>query len=82
MGNCLVTYQSVVLDTLSVHFRCNILRRHLLKVCIRFSVFCVLRHVSDPWSKTALTFELNILSLVLIFICFALQIFLNMVNAI
>ena len=44
-------------------------------------VFCVLRHVSDPWSKTALIFELNILSLVLILICFALQICLNMMNA-
>ena len=42
-------FQSVVLDMLSVHFRCRILRRHLLmKVCILFSVFCVLRHVSDP----------------------------------
>ena len=45
----LVIFQSVVLDILSVHFRCRILRRHLLmKVCILFSVFCVLRHVSDP----------------------------------
>ena len=34
---------------LSVHFRCSITRRHLLmKVCILFSVFCVVRHVSDP----------------------------------
>ena len=34
---------------LSVHFRCSIMRRHLLmKVCILFSVFCVVRHVSDP----------------------------------
>ena len=49
MGSCLVIFQSVVLDILSVHFRCRILRRHLLmKVCILFSVFCVLRHVSDP----------------------------------
>ena len=48
-GSCLVIYQSIVLDTLSVHFRCKILHRHLLmKVCILFSVFCVLRHVSDP----------------------------------
>ena len=52
-----------------------------MKVCILFSVFCVLRHVSDPKSKTALTFELNILSLVLVLICFALQMFLNMMNA-
>ena len=64
MGSCLVIFQSVVLDTLSVHFRCKILRGYLLmKVCILFSVFCVLRHVSDPYSKTALTFELNILKL-------------------
>ena len=49
MGSCLVIFQSVVLDILSVHFRCRILRRHLLmKVYILFSVFCVLRHVSDP----------------------------------
>ena len=76
MGSCLVIFQSVVLDSLSVHFRCRILTRHLLmKVCILFSVFCVLRHVSDPKSKTALTFKLNILSLVLVLICFALQIF-------
>ena len=35
MGSCLVIFQSVVLDTLSVHFRCKILRRHLLMmVCI------------------------------------------------
>ena len=55
--------------------------RHLLmKVCINFSVFCVLCHVSDPQSKTALTFEFNIFSLVLILICFALQMFLNMMN--
>ena len=48
-GNCLVIFQSVVLDILSVHFRCRILRRHLLmKVCILFSDFSVLRHVSDP----------------------------------
>ena len=40
MGSCLVIFQSVVLDTLSVHFRSKTLRRHLLmKVCIRFSVF-------------------------------------------
>ena len=45
MCNCLVIFQSVVLDTLSVHFRCKILRRHLLmKVCISFGVFCVLIH--------------------------------------
>ena len=31
--------------------------------------------------KTALTFEFNILSLVLVLICFALRIFLNMMNA-
>ena len=48
-----------------------------MKVCILFSVFCVVRHVSDP----ALTFELNILSLVLICICFALQNVLNIMNA-
>ena len=49
IGSCLVIFQSVVLGTLSVHFRCRILRRHLLmKVCIIFSVFCVLCHVSDP----------------------------------
>ena len=29
MGSCLVIYQSVVLGTLSVHFRCRILRRLL-----------------------------------------------------
>ena len=82
MGSCLVIFQSVVLDILSVHFRCRILRRHLLmKVCILFSVFCVLRHVSGAQSKTALTFGLNILSLVLVLICFALHIFLNMMNA-
>ena len=81
MGSCLVIFQSVVLGILSVHSRFSILRRHLLmKVCILFSVCCVLRHVSDPWSKTALIFELNILSLVLIFVCFALQICLNMMN--
>ena len=63
MGSCLVIFQSVVLGTLSVHFRCRILRRYLLmKVCILFSNFCVLRHVSDQQSKTALTFELNIRS--------------------
>ena len=45
------------------------------------TVFCVLRHVSDSLSKTALTFELNILSLVLSLICFAFQIVLNMMNA-
>ena len=43
MGSCLVIFQSVVLDILSVHFRCSILCRHLLmKVCILFNVFCVL----------------------------------------
>ena len=42
MCSCLVIFQSVVLGTLSVHFRCSILRRHLLmKVCILFSVLCV-----------------------------------------
>ena len=47
MGSCLVIFQSVVLGTLSVHFRCRILRRHLLmKVYILFSVFWLLRHVS------------------------------------
>ena len=51
-----------------------------MKVCILFSVFCVVRHVSNPKSKTALTVELNILSLVLILICFVLQIFLNTMN--
>ena len=45
VGNCLVIC-NVVLDTLSVHFRGRILRRHLLmKVCILVSVFCVLRHI-------------------------------------
>ena len=35
MGSCLVIFQSVVIGTLCVHFRCRILRRHLLmKVCI------------------------------------------------
>ena len=49
MGSCLVIFQSVVLDILSVHFRYRIIRRHLLmKVCILFSVYYVLRHVSDP----------------------------------
>ena len=49
MGGCLFIFQSVMLGTLSVHFWCSILRRHLLmKVGILFSVFCVLRHVSDP----------------------------------
>ena len=49
MSSCLVNFQNVVLDTLSDKFRCRILRRHLLmKVYIRVSVFCVLRHVSDP----------------------------------
>ena len=48
-GSCLVIFQNVVLGTLSVHFRCRILCGHLLmKVCILFSVFCVLRRVSDP----------------------------------
>ena len=58
------------------------MRKHLLmKVCILFSVYCVLRHVSDQYSTTALIFEWNILSLVLIVIRFALQMFLNMMNA-
>ena len=49
MGSCLVVFQSVVFGTLSVHFKCSILRRHLLmKVCIFFCVFCVVRHVSAP----------------------------------
>ena len=49
MGSCLVIFQSVVLDILSVHFRCRILRRHLLmKVCFLLSALCVLRHDSDP----------------------------------
>ena len=49
MEGCLVHFQSVVLVTLFDHFRCNILRRHLLmNVCILVSVFCVFRHVSDP----------------------------------
>ena len=52
-----------------------------MNVCILFSVFCVLRHVSDQYSTTALTFEWNILSLVLILICITLQVFLNMLNA-
>ena len=44
-----VVFQRVVLDNLSVHFKCKILHRHLLvKVYIIFNVFCVLRHVSDP----------------------------------
>ena len=30
VGSCLVIFQSVVLDSLSVHFRCKILRKHLL----------------------------------------------------
>ena len=55
MSSCLVIFLSVVLNILSVHFRCRILRRR--------------------------TFELNILSLVLVLICFALQMFLNMMNA-
>ena len=42
-------FPSVLLDTLSDHFRCKILHRHLLmKVCILFSVFCVICHVSKP----------------------------------
>ena len=81
MGIYLVHFHCVVLDTLHNHFRCKMLLRHLLmKVCILFSVFCVLRHISDPWTKTALRFESNILSLVLILICFALQICRNMIN--
>ena len=56
IGSSLVHSQSVVLDTLSDHFVCRNLRRHLLmKVCILFSVFCVLRHVSDPQSSTVVT---------------------------
>ena len=74
VGSCLVHFQSVVLVTL---------RRHLLlNVCIPFSVFCVLCHVSDSWTTTALTSELNILSLVLRLICFAFQIVLNKINAV
>ena len=42
IDSCLVIFQSIVLDILSVHFRHRILRRHLLmKVCILFSMFCV-----------------------------------------
>ena len=82
MAIYLVHFQRVVLETLYDHFKCKILRRHLLmKVCILFTVFCVLRHVSDRLSQTALTFELNILSIVLILICFAVRIVLNMMNA-
>ena len=67
---------SVVLDTLSIHFRGSILNRHLLmKVYILFSVFCVTRHVYDPLSKTALTLGLSIPSFMLLLIWFALQIF-------
>ena len=53
-ARCFVAYLffsslGVVFGTLSVHFKCSILRRHLLmKVCIFFSVFCVVRHVSAP----------------------------------
>ena len=72
IGSCLVHFQSVVLWTISDHFRCRILPRYLLmNVCICFSVFCVLRHVSDPYSNTALIFGLNILNLKLSLICFA-----------
>ena len=48
-------FVSVLFGTLSVHFKCSILRRHLLmKVCIFFSVFCVVRHVSAPGYKCPL----------------------------
>ena len=58
MGSCLVIFQNVVLGTLSVHFRCSILRRHLLmKVCILFSVFYVVRHVSDPYINDNFVFS-------------------------
>ena len=62
-----------MLDTLSDQL--------LMKVYILFSVFCVIRHVSEPQSNTDLTFELNILSLVLSLICFSFQIFPKMRNA-
>ena len=38
-----VPWRDVVLDTLSDHFRCKILRRHLLmKVCILYNSPCLL----------------------------------------
>ena len=52
-----------------------------MKVCILFSVFCVICHVSEPQSNNDLTFQLNILSLVLSLICFAFQSFFKMRNA-
>ena len=48
-NSCLVLSHSVVLYIFSDHFRSKILRRHLLmKICILFSVFCIIRHVSEP----------------------------------
>ena len=48
MGSGLVIFQSLVLGTLSVHFMCRIVRRHLLmEVGILFSVFCVFLVSSD-----------------------------------
>ena len=46
MGCCLVVFRSGVLGTLSVYFRCSILRRHLLmKVCILFSLLVCICYV-------------------------------------
>lgn len=61
-GSCLVLYQRMLFITLLNHFKLIILhRQHFTKVCIFFSICCVMRHVSELYSNTDLTLEFNIL---------------------
>ena len=66
IGSCFALVHKTVFGTLSNHLRWRIRRRHLLtKVWIFLEMLAVTFQVSEPYSNTALTFELKTRSFVL-----------------
>ena len=76
---CPALSHSSLFVVLSYHLKWNILRRHLLMNVCSFLVFTlVVLHVSAPYRRTDLTFELNIIILVLFLIILELHMFFRM----
>ena len=65
IGSCAVLIHKSLLEITSGQYTLRILLRHLLmNVCTCFVEAVVTRHVSEPYSKTAVTLVLKILILV------------------
>ena len=75
MGSWLVRSHNSMLVIFSGHLICRICRRHLLtKTCRSCSFSLVCFQVSEPYSRTDLTYVSNILSLFFLMMCLLLQI--------